>query len=190
MIKIKKQPIIKTKRLTLRPFLIEDGDQVQRLAGSKDIAYTTQYIPHPYPDGYAQAWIATLEPNFEQHLQAIWAIVLSESNTLIGSIGLDFFHDHNNASMGYWVGKEYWNNNYATEAAKGVIAFGFKVLELHRIQAKHLVRNPSSGRVLTKAGMQYEGTERESTLLRGDFETLSNYAILRKDYMQACALNS
>jgi RimJ/RimL family protein N-acetyltransferase len=44
-----------------------------------------------------------------------------------------------------------------------MLEFGFGRLSLHRIYAHHFVRNPASGRVMAKAGMQHEGT------LRGHF---------------------
>ncbi len=181
---MKTQPIIQTKRLRLRPFVMEDGPRVQELAGSADVSSTTQYIPFPYPDGFAESWIATLEPAFKEGIQIIWAIELLEPLSVIGSIGIDISKEHEHASLGYWVGKPYWNQGFATEAARGVVIFCFKVLGLHRVHANHLVRNPSSGKVMQKIGMRYEGTERESKKLRGVFESLANYAILKSDFLQ------
>jgi ribosomal-protein-alanine N-acetyltransferase len=59
-------PRIKTERLLLRPFLLTDAPDVQRLAGDRDIASTTGSIPHPYDDGIAEQWIATHQRRFEQ----------------------------------------------------------------------------------------------------------------------------
>lgn len=181
---MKAHPLIQTKRLKLRPFVLEDASKVQELAGSEDVSSTTQYIPYPYPDGFAEGWIASLEPAFKEGSQIIWAIDQQGPLGLIGSIGIDISKEHQHASLGYWIGKPFWNQGFATEAARAVVVFCFKVLDLHRVQAKHLVRNPSSGRVMQKIGMSYEGTERESTKIRGAFETLANYAILKSDYLQ------
>lgn len=175
------QPAIKTQRLLLRPFKLTDAADVQRLAGTQEVAATTQYIPYPYPDGYAEAWINTHKPNYIRGYQVIYAITLQETGELMGCIGLDFHKEHESATMGYWMGPQYWNQGYCTEAVKGLIAFGFKVLKLNRIQAKHLPRNPASGRVLLKAGMTHEGTERKSTKVRGTFEDMEAYSILRTD---------
>ena len=40
-------PTLKTERLILRPFSLDDAKDVQRLAGDVDIAKTTLTIPHP-----------------------------------------------------------------------------------------------------------------------------------------------
>jgi ribosomal-protein-alanine N-acetyltransferase len=42
------QPILKTERLILRPFTLDDALDVQRIAGDEKIAETTGAIPYPY----------------------------------------------------------------------------------------------------------------------------------------------
>jgi [ribosomal protein S5]-alanine N-acetyltransferase len=44
---LEKFPSLKTERLILRPFSLDDAKDVQRLAGDVDIAKTTLTIPHP-----------------------------------------------------------------------------------------------------------------------------------------------
>lgn len=184
MILMKRQPSILTERLLIRPFTLADAPAVQHIAGHIEVHQTTQYIPHPYPDGLAESWIESLAPAYDQGLQMICGIEVRREKLLIGSIGLDFHKEHENASLGYWMHPGYWNQGYCTEAAKGMVAFGFNVLKLHRIHAKHLVRNPASGRVMQKIGMRHEGVERESTKIRGVFESMVNYAVLRSDFMK------
>ena len=59
-------PELRTPRLLLRAFILADAPAVQRLAGDQAIASTTLNIPHPYPDGAAEAWIATHAAAFER----------------------------------------------------------------------------------------------------------------------------
>ena len=48
---------IKTSRLLLRPFELDDAQIVQELAGDRAIADTTLHVPYPYKDGIAEEWI-------------------------------------------------------------------------------------------------------------------------------------
>ena len=77
--------------------------------------------------------------------------------TLIGTVELTFrIHlPYNDASLGYWIGKPYWNCGYATEAAKAMVAYGFREHDLDLIYADYFNRNPASGRVMQKIGMRY-----------------------------------
>ena len=87
--------------------------------------------------------------------------------------------------MGYWLGREHWNNDYCTEASRAVLKYGFEVLRLNRIFATHLSRNPASGKVMQKIGMRHEGHMRQAAKTWGKFEDLEYYGILKSDYLQA-----
>jgi len=176
------QPSIDTQRLILRPFCPDDASAVQHLAGQWVIADTTLNIPHPYEDGMAEKWIEGHEPGYENGSLATFAIELREDPNLIGAIGLRINRSLNKGELGYWIGKPYWNLGYATEATVAVLAFGFEDLQLNRIQAMHLARNPPSGRVMEKAGMRREGTTRQDTMKWGKYEDLVIYGIVSEDW--------
>lgn len=61
------------------------------------------------------------------------------------------------------------------------MTFGFGELGLHRIQARHLTRNPASGRVLQKIGMRLERVHREAVRKWDRFEDLAVYGLLASD---------
>ncbi len=178
------QPKLETSRLILRPFHKEDASIVQQLAGEREIADTTLNIPHPYEDGMAEQWIDTLGPGFAAKELATFAIILRDSDELIGAVGLKLDLNFNKADLGYWIGKPHWNSGYATEAARTVLTFGFDDLGLNRIHAFHFARNPSSGRVMEKLGMTKEGTARQDTMKWGRYEDLVGYGILRDDWLK------
>lgn len=171
-------PTLDTERLLLRPFRATDASEVQRLAGDRRVAETTLTVPHPYPDGAAAVWIASHAPAFAARKRMTLAVTMKANGTLVGAIGLALERDHRRAELGYWIGVPWWNQGYATEAGRAVLVFGFEFLALHRIMARHLVRNPASGRVLEKLGMQPEGVLRHHVLKWGVFEDLAVYAVL------------
>ncbi|MDX1396173.1 MAG: GNAT family N-acetyltransferase [Gemmatimonadota bacterium] len=152
-------PTLTTDRLLLRPYRDDDADAVQRLAGAEEVARGTLTIPHPYPDGMAAHWIATHEELWSG-TEALILAMDSPDDGLVGSIGLMFEMDHNRAELGYWVGVPHWGRGYATEAGRGLLAYGFEHLKLRRVYAQHFAWNVGSGRVLQKLGMRHEGTLR------------------------------
>jgi ribosomal-protein-alanine N-acetyltransferase len=176
------QPTIDTPRLMLRPFTLTDAARVQQLAGAREVADTTLNIPHPYPDGAAEQWIATHVENFNAGDSATCAIVLRATSELCGAIGLDISRRHRRAELAYWIGVPYWNQGYATEAAAALLTYGFTALQLHRIHARHVTRNPASGRVMQKIGMTFEGIQREHFLKGERFEDVANYGILHDEW--------
>ncbi len=178
-------PTLHTDRLILRPFVPGDAGQVAELAGDRLIADTTLNIPHPYEEPMAVEWISGHADGFRAGANAVFAISRSESSGPIGAIGLTVDERFSKAELGYWIGRPYWNNGFATEAAHRLVDYGFAELKLNRIAAQHLVRNPASGRVMQKIGMRHEGTLRQGTVKWGIFEDLEIYAILRSECVQS-----
>lgn len=174
-------PVLTCERLILRPFQVSDAERVQKLAGTKDVAATTLNIPHPYPDGGAKEWILTHQERFASDEGCPLAICLQDSELLIGAIEIMIDRPHNKGSLGYWLGKEYWNKGYCTEAAREIIKYGFAKLELHKIYATHLANNPASGKVMEKLGMKQEGVLRQHVQKWGKYYDLIYYGILRNE---------
>jgi ribosomal-protein-alanine N-acetyltransferase len=172
-------PTLRTQRLVLRPFTLADAPTVKRIAGDAAVAFTTQNIPHPYLDGVAESWIQTHEPTFTRNERLTLAIDFGPR--LVGAVGLGFEPAHQRAELGYWIGREYWGQGFATEAARALIHQALEDLALNRVQATHLTRNPASGRVMVKAGMRFEGIHRQHIWKDGVAEDIARYAILRSD---------
>jgi RimJ/RimL family protein N-acetyltransferase len=181
---MEEMPVLRTERLILRPFALSDAADIQRLAGEWEIADTTLNISHPYEDGMAEEWIATHKPRFEEGKLCNFAITLRDSGDLVGAMGLVITRRFDHAELGYWTGKPYWGKGYCTEAARAVIDYGFTHLDLHRIHASHMTRNPASGRVMENIGMKREGVLRGHVKKWDKYEDLVVYAILRHEWEQ------
>ena len=69
----------------------------------------------------------------------------------------------------------------ASEAVREVIAYLMGECGINRIAAAHSVKNPASGGVLRKVGMQYEGMARELYRNRIGYHDCHRYAILKSD---------
>ena len=101
---------------------------------------------------------------------------------VVGDAGIDPVgnreKNRHRADFGISVLKEHWGKGIGTEACKAVIDFGFQVLDLHKIYARHFVSNPASGRVMQKSGMEYEGTQKSHDYKDGRYEDVASYGIL------------
>jgi len=175
-------PTLSTERLLLRPFAAADAARVQALAGAPELAVTALNIPHPYPDGAAESWIARHVGIASEGVGMTWAIVRRQGETLLGAISLGLTARHQRGSLGYWLGVPYWNQGYTTEAARRVIQFAFDERGCYRVEAGCFPRNVASARVMEKAGLRYEGILR-GYLRKGDtFEDVAMYALLRREF--------
>jgi [ribosomal protein S5]-alanine N-acetyltransferase len=175
---MKQQPTLRTERLVLRPFTLDDAPAVQRLCSEYEIALNTLMIPYPYPEGLAEQWIATHQDDFEDDRILHFAL---DDGQLVGAMALIFKGDAI-AELGYWIGKPFWGRGYASEAACAVVRYGFETCGLNRIFAMHFSRNPASGHVLRNAGMTYEGTLRQHLKKWDEYLDIEAYGILREEF--------
>lgn len=170
-----------TERLRLRPYNIEDAPYAQKLAKDRELAETT-FLPHPYTLEAAENWISSHSKLIENGEAFPFAVVLKMENRLIGTMTLRIEKLHNKGELAYWVGKDYWNKGYATEAARKVIDFGFKEQNLNRIWAPVMSKNKASGKVMQKIGLKYEGTLKQDIIRWNKYEDVDIFALLKENY--------
>lgn len=171
-----------TERLILRPFLNDDADVVAFLTSDIELARTTLHIPYPYPEGFATLWITTCTEKMEKGSSYSFAIILKETNELIGCVTLAIALNHKRGELAYWIGRPYWDNGYATEAAKKMLQFAFMKLRLNRVWACVMKKNHPSIEVIEKLGLYYEGTFVQHVYKWGEFEDVVYYGITKEQY--------
>jgi ribosomal-protein-alanine N-acetyltransferase len=84
--------------------------------------------------------------------------------------------------IGYCIGRKWWNKGITSEALKEIIRFFFEEVCVNRIESRHDPRNPNSGKVMTKRGLKYEGTMRQSDINNQGICDAAFYALLAEDY--------
>jgi ribosomal-protein-alanine N-acetyltransferase len=84
--------------------------------------------------------------------------------------------------LGYVLSDQYWNQGIMTEVVSKIIQFGFEEVGLERIQARCMVDNTGSAKVMEKVGMQFEGVLRNYMKVKNELRDLKMYAILKEDF--------
>lgn len=161
---------LETDRLVLRLLAAGDVAPIIKMAGDADVARMTMRMPHPYTYDDARAFIA------KARNAPVFAITLNDR--LIGCTGIHPADD-GAADMGYWLGKSWWGQGFATEAVLELVRYGFRGLGLSRIKAGHFTDNPASERVLKKCGFHAIGQCQRFCTARNRDVTCNDYALDR-----------
>ncbi|MGX8686732.1 MAG: GNAT family N-acetyltransferase [bacterium] len=174
---------IETDRLILRKFSIDDAESMYRNWASD--SEVTRYLTWPAHTS-AEVSKAVLEnwtASYAQKNYYQWAIILkSYGNDPIGSIGaVNMNDDISMVHIGYCIGRDWWHQGIMSEALKAVMDFFFDTVGVNRIECRHDPKNPHSGMVMKKCGMQYEGTMRSSDRNNQGICDACWYALLKSD---------
>lgn len=180
--------IFETQRLYIREFNIDDTMHVFEYAGDAQNTRFMEWGPESF-DETVNYIGSRLAHQIESPRRAYdFAVCLKGSGALIGSIGLYMDEKSNQAMLGYIFNRHFWGHGYASEAAAGMLKFGFMSLDLHRIWASCDSENNASENVLKRIGMRMEGEGKSCAYMRilgrDQWRSVKYYALLQREYLK------
>lgn len=154
------------KKCTIRPWRLDDAESIARHANNRKVWLTVRdRFPHPYTIQDAHEF---LQRAITEQPELKFCIELE--GAAVGGIGVhpgEDVHRHT-ATMGYWLGEEFWGRGIMTEAVTAVTSFCFENFLLRRISAEVFANNRASARVLEKAGFTFEGRLKNNVVKDGN----------------------
>lgn len=93
--------------------------------------------------------------HYEKHGFGRWAVIRKKDNAFLGWCGIKYTPEKDEHDIGFRFFKKYWNQGYATEAAKACLEYGHKTLGIDMIIGRAMKANIGSVKVLEKTGMTY-----------------------------------
>lgn len=150
---------------------------ISRIANDPDIARRigAHSFPYPYTEEDGKVFLDMNRKYGKTYFSIDFLIFLDHE--LIGIIGLkDITHTDLDAHVGYWIGREYWNRGFATEALSLVLDYARSDLCLARLHTKVLDFNLASLRVLLKNGFRVEGFEYNCFKMDDGFHSMFSVA--------------
>lgn len=140
-------------------------------------------VPYPYPEDQLVPWIRKAADSMQKRERFELTMVLKETESPIGICAFcNIFWEHSSGELGYWLGKPYWGRGYMTEAVKLMLTFGFEELGLERIFGRCFSRNTASARVMTKAGLKYEGHSRLDIRKGDEYLDMLHFGLYKCNY--------
>ncbi|MBT2571057.1 GNAT family protein [Planococcus sp. ISL-110] len=160
-------------------------DAAEKLKLEKDNRnFFEAYSMTRYPDFYTlliQREMIEIYADQKENDQAYsFGIFENETGLLVGTISLVqvMRGPLQSAVLGYAMDKKHNNKGYTTEAVKLIVAYAFRKLALHRIEAGVMPGNDASIRVLEKAGFHKEGIAIKNVQINGQWRDHQVLAII------------
>ncbi|MGH2404920.1 MAG: GNAT family N-acetyltransferase [bacterium] len=175
-------PSLETRRLLLRKLRLDDAADAFAYGSDPEVSRYTTWEPHRTIDD-TRAFLTSILELYASHRVAPWGMEHKQEGRLIGTCGFVWWDlRHARAEIAYALAQPYWNKGYTTEAVRAVIAFGYEVMRVNRIEARCDIPNAASARVMEKAGMTFEGILRHHMFVKGEYVDLKMYSILRDEW--------
>lgn len=175
-------PVLHTERLDLIEIKNEHLEDLFRLFGNYRVTQFYNIVPLIDKEE-AQKLIDHFRNRFASHTAIRWGIALKGQSDIIGTLGFNNYTPQHRANLGYDLQPMYWNQGYISEALKPVIAYGFRELDINRIEAEVMPGNHASEKVLQKLGFLNEGLLRDWMFWNGRHYDMAMYSLLHKDYL-------
>ena len=156
---------IETERLILRKYTLDDIQSMfDNWASDPEVSKYVGWDVHDTIDVTTEiitSWIN----KYENPLSFNWAVVLKDTNELVGSIEVIKVKEKDGfGEIGYCYSKKTWGQGIGTEALRAVLNYVFNEADFRIIEIRYLENNPASGKVMEKAGLKYETKLRDRTV--------------------------
>jgi RimJ/RimL family protein N-acetyltransferase len=143
-------PVLETERLILRGWKPEDFEAHARFTADPDVM---RYLSGE-PLSRSDAWrnMATMVGHWVLRGYGFWAVECKSDGAFVGRVGMHFPEGWPGLEVGWTLGKDYWGQGYATEAATVAMAYGFLTQPVDRLISVIDPRNIASQAVAKRLG--------------------------------------
>lgn len=173
---------LETPRLILKGFSPEDMNYIFSTLNKAEVM---QLLGHRNEEDFLkerekqQKGYATYNRSF-----LLFLLHDKETGKIIGRCGIHNWNpDHFRAEIGYnMIEENLKRKGFMSEAIEAIIAYGFRELNLNRIEALVAPGNVPSIRLLQKNNFIQEAVLKQHYLHEGKYEDSLMFALLREDY--------
>lgn len=145
-------PTMRTQRLVLRPFSGEDVGPLHLMLSEKGVL---RYFPRtdPPPRDRVQKMVSGSLRHWEEHGYGVWAVASPLTGDLMGRCGLQYLPETDEVEVDFLLGRAFWGQGFATEAARASVRYGFEKWSFESLVGIVHPGNKASQGVLQKLGM-------------------------------------
>lgn len=139
--------------MILREFKPEDAREIFELNKDTEVI---KYTGDPAFESVEEAEkFLRAYDQYKKYKMGRWAVIEKDSGCFLGWCGLRYDPEAKEANLGFRLFQKFWNQGFATEAARASLKYGFEKLGLKYIIGRSVEDNKASVKVLEKLGMRF-----------------------------------
>ena len=174
------RPALEGRLVRLRAVEDEDLPRLNGMLNDRDVTAGLRLV-FPQPLVGIREWAASARSGAD----ALHLVVETLERESIGECGLRGLNDRNrSADLGIWIARPYWGRGYGTDAVRTLCRFGFRHMNLQRIELGVYETNPGARRAYEKVGFVAEGTLRRAQFVGGRYVDEVLMGLLAEDLVE------
>jgi RimJ/RimL family protein N-acetyltransferase len=173
---------LKGQRIYLRALMEKDlTDAYLQWLNDEEVCAGNSHAIFPNTEYKMKAYFESLKNGAQQ---VVLAIIHTESEKHIGNVALQNINwISRSAEFAILLGnKDYWGGGFGTEAAKLIVEYGFRRLNLHRVYCGTIQGNKSMIKLASKLNMKEEGKRRDAIYKNGSYLDIIEYGVLQNEF--------
>ena len=179
----KKFPTIELGNITLRDMRMSDSNAYFEYLNHPMVKQYLSNEDIPQTEAEALECVKMWGSLFYNKQGVFWTIADSQTDKLIGSIGLMSWNFYNRrAEISYDLHHDYWGKGITTKALSNVLKLAFGAMAIYRIEARTMTGNTVSQHLLEKFTFKQEGLLRGYRIINNVPEDICMYSLVEPDY--------
>ncbi len=167
-------------KITLKPVEADDVEELFPLVYQSTVTETILW-DGPISRDELRKGLSESERDTRNGSKHQFTIIENASGKKIGSVDIRPYAEGWRGDMGLWIGVPFQGKGYGTEVVSLAVLYGFKKLNMEKIEATIFVGNQASRRIFEKCGFKLEGTIRKCVKKRGKILDEWLFGITKED---------
>ncbi|MEN6372582.1 MAG: GNAT family N-acetyltransferase [Armatimonadota bacterium] len=149
--------LLKTQRLTLRRFIQNDLDELFFQLSDPDVM---RYYPATLSREECEKWLEGILRDYQTNGFGMLAVHMMDTGEYVGQAGVMRRQKDGGEHyyLSYLMCRKFWGQGYAIEAARAIMDYSFRTLNVPKIEALIMPDNKRSIRLVEKLGMKRESS--------------------------------
>lgn len=175
-------PTLISERLVLRRAYLTDTDDLYICMSNPNVCRYETWTAHSSVID-TLGYVNSLMIKHDEGVCTEWIIENKKTQRAIGMINVHDISERNRTcEMGFWLAEDCWGMGFASEAARRIEEFMFGQTGINKLICMCAAQNRQSEKAIRNLGMRHEGTLRKHILIKGAYNDIKVYSILKEEY--------
>ena len=178
------QTVLRSERVKLRPFLLEDAPAIFDYGRRAEVARYTTFSAHASIDDAYYFLREIVIPSYQRG--DIGPLAMELGGVVIGVVELrhvNLVHSDHVREIGCVLHSHYWGRGLMHEAFESLLDYAFSQESIHKVIGRYIVTNRGAQKINEYFGFHRDGVERDARFFEGSYVDIAQDSLLKHEWL-------